>query len=64
MVAAQAGVIGNIPAGEKVAWTPAIKAREAFRLVTLTMRLPKMAEQLKKLTKRTEKLEAAEDDKK
>ncbi len=63
MVAAQAGVIGDVPAGQKMAWTPAIKAREAFRLVTLTMRLPKMAEQLKKLTKRTEKLEAAEDDK-
>ncbi len=64
MVAAQAGVIGDVPAGQKMAWTPAIKARDAFRLVTLTMRLPKMAEQLKKLTKRTEKLEAAEDDKK
>lgn len=64
MVAAQAGVIGDVPAGQKMAWTPAIKARDAFRLVTLTMRLPKMAEQLKKLTKRTEELEAAEDDKK
>ncbi len=64
MVGAQAGVMGDIPAGQKVAWTPAIKAREAYRIVTLVMRLPKMAEQLKKLTKRTEKLEAAEDDKK
>jgi len=64
MVAAQAGVTGNVPAGQKMAWTPAIKARDAFRLVTLTMHLPKMAEQLKKLTKRTERLEAAEDDKK
>lgn len=64
MVAGQAGVINDIPAGQKMAWTPAIKARDAFRIVTLTMRLPKMAEQLKKLAKRTEKLEAAEDDKK
>jgi len=64
MVAAQSGVMADIPAGQKMAWTPAIKAREAFRIVALTMRLPKMAEQLKKLTKRTEKLEAAEDHKK
>ena len=63
MVAAQAGVMNSIPAGQKVAWTPAIKAKEAFRIVTLVMRLPKMVEQLKKLTKRTEKLEAAENDK-
>ncbi|MHC4625856.1 MAG: UDP-3-O-(3-hydroxymyristoyl)glucosamine N-acyltransferase [Planctomycetota bacterium] len=64
MVGAQSGVMDNIAAGEKVAWTPAIKAKEAFRIVTMVMRLPKMAEQLKKLTKRTERLEAAEDDKK
>ncbi|MHC4323331.1 MAG: UDP-3-O-(3-hydroxymyristoyl)glucosamine N-acyltransferase [Planctomycetota bacterium] len=64
MVGAQAGVMADIPAGQKMAWTPAIKARDAFRIVTLVMRLPKMVEQLKMLTKRTEKLEAAEDDKK
>ncbi|MHC4367986.1 MAG: UDP-3-O-(3-hydroxymyristoyl)glucosamine N-acyltransferase [Planctomycetota bacterium] len=64
MIGAQSGVMGNVPAGQKMAWTPAIKAKEAFRIVTLVMRLPKMAEQLKKLSKRMEKLEAAEDDKK
>ncbi|MHC4362182.1 MAG: UDP-3-O-(3-hydroxymyristoyl)glucosamine N-acyltransferase, partial [Planctomycetota bacterium] len=63
MVGAQAGVMNSIPAGQKVAWTPAIKAKEAFRIVTLIMRLPKMAEQLKKLSKRTDRLEAAKDDK-
>ncbi len=63
MVGAQAGVMNSIPAGQKVAWTPAIKAKEAFRIVTLVMRLPKMAEQLKKLGKRTDRLEAAKDDK-
>jgi len=63
MVGAQAGVMDNIPAGQKVAWTPAIKAKDAFRIVNLVMRLPKMAEQLKKLSKRTDRLEAAEDDK-
>ncbi|KPK45194.1 MAG: hypothetical protein AMJ65_00615 [Phycisphaerae bacterium SG8_4] len=63
MVGAQSGVMNNIAAGQKVAWTPAVRAQEAFRIVTMVMRLPKMAEQLKKLTKRIEELEAAEDDK-
>ena len=63
MVAAQAGVMNSIPAGQKVAWTPAIKAKDAFRIITLVMRLPKMVEQLKKLSKRTDRLEAAKDDK-
>ena len=63
MLGAQAGVMSDIPAGEKMAWTPAIKQREALRIVALVLRLPKMAEQLKKLIKRTERLEAAEDDK-
>lgn len=62
MVGAQAGVMNSIPAGQKVAWTPAIKARDALRIVTLIMRLPKMAEQLKELNKRTDRLEAAKDD--
>jgi len=64
MVAAQAGVINNVPAGQKLAWTPAIKKEDAMRTVGLVLRLPKMAKQLKQLSKRIEKLEAAEDDKK
>lgn len=64
MIGAQSGVMGDVPAGQKMAWTPAVKAKEAFRIIALVMRLPKMAEQLKKLSKRMEKLEAAEDDKK
>jgi UDP-3-O-[3-hydroxymyristoyl] glucosamine N-acyltransferase len=63
MVGAQAGVMSSVPAGQKLAWTPAIKREEALRIVGLTMRLPKMAEQLKQLSKRVEKLEVAEDDK-
>jgi hypothetical protein len=35
-----------------------------MRTVGLVLRLPKMAKQLKQLSKRIEKLEAAEDDKK
>lgn len=63
MVGAQAGVMSSVPAGQKMLWTPAIKKEEAFRVMGLTMRLPKMAQQLKQLSKRVEKLEAAEDDK-
>jgi len=64
MVGAQAGVVSDVPAGQKLAWTPAIDMKEALRLVGLVMRLPKMAEQLKQLSKRVEALEAAKDDKK
>jgi len=64
MVAAGAGVISSVPAGQKLAWTPAIKREDAFRTIGLVLRLPKMAKQLKQLGKRIEKLEAAEDDKK
>jgi len=63
MVAAQSGVINNVPAGQKLAWTPAIKREDAFRTIGLVLRLPKMAQQLKQLSKRIEKLEAAEDNK-
>ena len=63
MVSAQAGVMSSVPAGQKLAWTPALKRDDAMRTVGLILRLPKMAEQLKQLSKRIEKLEAAEDDK-
>jgi UDP-3-O-[3-hydroxymyristoyl] glucosamine N-acyltransferase len=63
MVGAQAGVMSSVAAGQKLAWTPAIKRQDALRTVGLIMRLPKMAEQLKQLGKRLEKLEAAKDDK-
>jgi len=64
MVGAGAGVISSVPAGQKLAWTPAIKREDAMRTIGLVLRLPKMARQLKQLSKRIEKLEAAEDDKK
>jgi len=63
MVGAQAGVMSSVPAGQKLAWTPAIKREDAMRTIGLVLRLPKMARQLKQLSKRIEKLEAAEDDK-
>jgi UDP-3-O-[3-hydroxymyristoyl] glucosamine N-acyltransferase len=63
MVGGQSGVTRSIPAAQQVAGRPAIEAREALRISSLTMRLPKLAERLKELTKRVERLEAAEDDK-
>lgn len=63
MVGAQAGVMSSVPAGQKMLWTPAIKKEEAMRIIGQTLRLPKMAEQLKQLGKRMDKLEAAKDDK-
>ena len=64
MIGAQAGVMNSVPAGQKMAWSPALERKEALRTVGLIMRLPKMAEELKQLGKRIEKLEVAEDDKK
>jgi UDP-3-O-[3-hydroxymyristoyl] glucosamine N-acyltransferase len=64
MVGAQSGVMSNVPAGQRMLWTPALKKDEAMRTIGLILRLPKMAEQLKQLSKRIEALEAAEDDKK
>jgi len=63
MIGAQAGVMNNVPSGQQLAWSPAIERKEALRTVGLIMRLPKMAEQLKRLIKRVESLEAAEDNK-
>ena len=64
MIAASSGVMSSVPAGQKMAWTPAIKKEDAMRTIGLVLRLPKMAQQLKQLRKRIDKLEAAEDDKK
>jgi UDP-3-O-[3-hydroxymyristoyl] glucosamine N-acyltransferase len=63
MVGAQAGVMRSAPGGQKLFWTPALEKKDAFRILSLILRLPKMAEQLKQLSKRIEELEAAEDDK-
>ena len=63
MVGAQAGVMGNVGPGLKLAWSPAMDAREAVRVVAHILRLPKMAQELKRLTAKVEELEAAEDNK-
>ncbi len=61
MVGAQAGVFRTVPPQQKLAWSPALDVREAGRVVAHILRLPKVAEQLKDLTAKVEKLEAAKD---
>ena len=63
VIGAQSGLSHSIAAGQQVLGSPAIEAREAFRVFGIIKRLPKMAEQLRQLLKRVERLEAAEDDK-
>ncbi len=63
MAGGQTGVMYDIPAGKKVMWTPALEVTQALRIISLLKRLPKMAGQLKQLSKRLEELEAAEDHK-
>ena len=64
IVGAQAGVMNNIKDGITVVGSPAIDRKEALHIIGLTMRLPKLNKQLKQLSKRVEKLEAAKDDQK
>jgi len=63
MIGAQSGLSHSIAAGQQLMGSPALEKRESFRIFGLWRRLPKMAELLKQLHKRVEKLEAAEDDK-
>jgi len=63
MIAAQAGVMNDVADKQQLLGSPAIDKREAMRILGLSRRLPKLVEQLKQLTKRVERLEAAEDHK-
>ncbi len=63
MVGAQAGVMSTVEPGQKLAWSPALDVREAARVVAHVLRLPKLAQQVKRLTGRVEQLEATEDHK-
>jgi UDP-3-O-[3-hydroxymyristoyl] glucosamine N-acyltransferase len=63
MVGAQAGVMSSTGPGEKLAWSPALNVKEAARVVAHLLRLPKLAQEVKRLTAKVEKLEAANDDK-
>ena len=64
MVGAQSGVAHNVAAGQQMFGSPAIEAKESLRIFGLIRRLPKLAKQLKQLSKRIEKFEAAKDNKK
>jgi UDP-3-O-[3-hydroxymyristoyl] glucosamine N-acyltransferase len=61
-VGAQAGVISDIAPGKQVVWSPAIDRKEALRAVAGILRLHTTVEQVKKLSARVDKLEAAKDD--
>ena len=60
---AKSGVLGNVAGGRQVFGTPAIDKSEKLRIIGLTRRLPKLAEQLRQLSKRVERLESTKDDK-
>ncbi|MCU0913983.1 MAG: UDP-3-O-(3-hydroxymyristoyl)glucosamine N-acyltransferase [Planctomycetes bacterium] len=62
MVGAQAGVMNNVAPGEKLAWSPALSVREAARVIAHLLRLPKLAQEVKRLTAKVDRLEAAEND--
>jgi UDP-3-O-[3-hydroxymyristoyl] glucosamine N-acyltransferase len=63
MVGAQAGVMSDVAPGERLAWSPALNVREAARVVAHILRLPKFAQELKRLTAKVDRLETAKDDK-
>jgi len=63
MIGAQAGVMSSVGPGERLAWTPALNVREAARVVAHILRLPKLAQEIKHLTAKVDRLEAAENDK-
>jgi UDP-3-O-[3-hydroxymyristoyl] glucosamine N-acyltransferase len=50
MVGAQAGVINSVPPGKQIVGSPAVERKEAFRAFAGMMRLPKIIEQVKKLS--------------
>ena len=63
IVGARAIAHKDVAAGQKLFGTPATDKTKMFRALGLMMRLPKIVEQLKQLTKRIDKLETAKDDK-
>ncbi len=62
MVAAQSGLFRDVEPGKQMLGSPAFEKREAFRNVAAVSHLPKLVEQLKRLVKRVDNLEAAKDD--
>ncbi|MGD8454543.1 MAG: UDP-3-O-(3-hydroxymyristoyl)glucosamine N-acyltransferase [Phycisphaerae bacterium] len=62
VLAAQSGVTGHIPDGKVYRGTPAVENMEYCRQQVVARRLPKLAEQLRELARRVERLESAEND--
>ena len=60
--AACSGISKDVPAGMVVRGMPASEIGQATRELAQIRRLPKMAEQLKELIKRVDRLEASTDD--
>jgi UDP-3-O-[3-hydroxymyristoyl] glucosamine N-acyltransferase len=61
MIGAQSGVPYDVAAGQQLLGRPAVERKEALRIIGLTGRLPKMAERLKQLERKVEKLKKNED---
>jgi len=64
MVGGKSAVMHDFGAGKQLYGVPAREKNQTHRIMVTTRRLPKIVEQLKQLTARVDKLEAAEDDKK
>jgi len=64
MIGARSVAFHDVAAGQQMFGSPATEKIEAIRIIGMTRRLPKLAEQLRQLITRVERLEAAEDDKK
>lgn len=63
ILAAQTVATRNVDAGKQMFGCPAADLKEELKTIALRRRLPKFVEQLKQLSKRLEKLEAAKDNK-
>ncbi len=59
IVGGGSGVTHNVAAGQQLFGTPAMEKTEAFRIIGLTRRLPRLAEQIIQMDKKLEKLEAS-----
>jgi len=62
VVGGKSGVTHNLPGGGQFAWIPAVEVRKGAKQIAFAKRLPKVFEQLEKLVKRVDKLEAAKND--
>ncbi|UCG57342.1 MAG: UDP-3-O-(3-hydroxymyristoyl)glucosamine N-acyltransferase [Phycisphaerales bacterium] len=62
-IGAKGGVMSSVGPGQQLAWIPAVDKKKAFQVIGQVMRLPKMAEQLKRLAERVKKLESSKDHK-